>query len=431
MKITQRIIGAILGLSLAGGVATGVFLSPQNHDIEETNAADEVTEVQPGMVLKEGTAIYVSSKGDIDITVNGATLQAWVWYLNGGSHWEVFQKDHLTDKYFITLDSDANGLTFARTKNAPPEENYKTFEYAGIGNNDSNPYNQCDMRFEEGKNLIYPTDWGNSTNSITCTWKTVNFKLVGDKLNNWTESNNDFLMSRPDYYQAFIRIKLEKDTLFKILVTLQDSTTTWYKWYSATDLETNVNSNLICDDGGNDHNIKILVTGTYNIYLKHDSEQKKNTIWIANVPDIDAKEFATTFINKTKTICEEIDFSTHEESLKTIWNMVSSGDGTLEDLYAQMTIYAQAQFNAQQKDGDGNLINEDPIITSARERYIYIISKYNTLNDFARLRTVNNSNFLRSMTDNNNVALITIVALISSAAIASYSFLKIRRKKEY
>ena len=111
--------------------------------------------------------------------------------------------------------------------------------------------------------------------------------------------------------------------------------------------------------------------------------------------------------------------------------MVSSGDGTLEDLYAQMTIYAQAQFNAQQKDGEGNLINEDPIITSARERYIYIISKYNTLNDFARLRTVNNSNFLRSMTDNNNVALITIVALISSAAIASYSFLKIRRKKEY
>ena len=409
-----------MGLSLVGGVATGIFLSPQNHNIEEANAADEVTDDQP-VILRQGTAIYVSANGGINIS--GATLQAWVWYLNGGSHWEVFKYDQLTDKYFITLDSDANGLTFARTKNAPPAEDYSTFAYPGIGNNDSDPYNKRDMNFEEGKNWIYPTSWNNS---ITCTWKTINFKLVGDKLNNWTESNNDYLMSRPDDYQAFIRTKLEKDTLIKVIVTVDGSDT---EWLGASNLQAEVNSSLICDDGSNDHNIKVLVTGTYNIYLKSVNNQK--TIWIANVPDNDAKEFATTFMNKTKTICEDIDFSTHEQSLATIWNMSSSGDGTLADLYAQMTTYAQAQFKEQQKNSEGNLIDEDPIITSARERYIYLVNKYNILNDFAGLRTVNNSNLLRSMTGNNNAILITIATLISSVAVASYSFLKIRRKKEY
>lgn len=381
MKFTQRIIGAVLGLSLVSGISAGVFLSPQNNNIEPVFATE------PEKTIR----FYLDISGFTNWASDGVSF-----YLHTYNGKDNFHKATLssTNVYFVDL-----------TQKQYDEEITGSGYKFRRGNSDASAvWNASNWQTATVKHAIACKisgwdDTGSWTNAPTV-------EIVGGKNNVWSGDSAislsfvDSVYSLSDGLQMYMKnVYLEADTQYKF--TTNDS------WWGFDKFDFSKIQG--CFDGSGDGNVTVKKTGYYDFYYKINDSK----MYVQESEITAAQKFSSSFLNETKTICEKEDFSTHESDLKDKWSDFSTAFGNL-------TLGAQQSFKTN---------TEVSEIVNARERYNYIVNKYSSLNDFAKLKS-SGSNLVKSVIANNNVSLIMVITLVSSVLISAYSFIKIRKRKE-
>ena len=398
---TKGLIKLLVGMTLAASGAFAVGSAVSNKKAESVEAA--------GDTLVEGTNIYLAGSGDIDIT--GATLSAWVWYTSGGSHWETFDYDALSGYYMITLDSAANGLTFARCSTRP-SNNSSTWGDAGT------VYNQTDMNFASGKNWIWPKSW---SNSITCEWRYISYHLAGSFTDpTWQGALSTYKMTDGfdddgNHQASIIFNNTTANTQVKCTANY-NGTVPSGNWYGT--LASGYNTTHVGSDSGN---IVLKTVGSYEIYLKSD-----RTVWVqissADEADHYAQEFLTTITCSDNSVTSSL----------SAWNKVGSATTSMEYKWEQLTHGAQNVL----KGATGNLNGTN--VQKCIARYDRILGKYGygsaegQYHDFMG-RTpapISGARLMLPVNESNttNISIIVIISLVSVTAIGGFFFIKKRQE---
>ena len=163
-----------------------------------------------------------------------------------------------------------------------------------------------------------------------------------------------------------------------------------------------------------DSNFVFTKSGTFAVYVNHDSEVYINE---------GAAAFYTKFLNEIDEVCSGIVGGTKQVShLQAVWTGLAT-------TYDSLSGTEKATIVAKGYNG-GNYSGSD--LEKVIARYHYVLEKYGTavLNDFIWDQTITPSNSINVMMNKNNAALIvTLVSVATIVASAALVMFVIKKKK--
>lgn len=273
------------------------------------------------------------------------------------------------------------------------------------------------------------------TFSVSCKFKSYadkDFKILGSTTGTWTAQTQDISIalsyqtgsaSTDDgatYYST--SVALTAGSVFKP-VNLTNNI--YYAYSTLEEGEHSAKGVYVADDGTKDHNIKVLTSGTYEIYVKTGT----GTVWMQISSIDEANGYAEEFLSTI--VCNEGGGTNFNINL---WNKVGEATTSMEYKYEHLTEGARNLLTGATANKDSSKAYERCVA-----RYDRILGKYgygsssDKYHDFMGRTPAPQGSALRLSILNNTKATSTAVIVIVSslatvAAFAGYFFYK--KKKE-
>ena len=230
-------------------------------------------------------------------------------------------------------------------------------------------------------------------------------------MNNWSQNDSNYLMAPTENEQYYISTQLTADTEFKVICDGN-----WYGWNQVDQSSSIVGNHIVqgTDPDSTGARIKVVTTAKYSVYIK--TNYQTNKLWIQIDPVDEATAWATTFLSSTGTICSTGgESANHLAALTAVWpGFKSSFEGLTKGARDALI------------EGTAN-----QTIADAHDRYVLILTRYPSLDEFGEWTVVGSRAITPLITDNNGVAIIIAVSsAIVIASTAGYFFLRKKRKEQ-
>lgn len=385
MNVKAIICGLLATTAFGAGAATVAASGVAESKIEPASAGAT-------------TRLYLDMSGFADWYSSSASFKVHTWNEANGDKYHAVTK--VADAYYyadVDLSTYASGGGYRFTRyNSTGATEWNRGVWQGYGDGVSTYYRA--------------SGWTNGT------WDTrdqITWQIVGSTTGNWTEQTEDIHINLSFRFDSeglqFLNtsVSLTKGSVFKIKSSNGDYYGTGklseYQGQSA-----NEKRYISSKTTGSDNNIAVNTTGTYEFYVKPNSEE----IWVQAASDVEATEWADGFLTATNSICSTGGTSAdHLSALSAIWS-------TQKSAYEGMTQGARSVI----KTGTAN-----PTVKDAHDRYVHIVKRYSDLDKFDDGPVVSQSNLLTTVFNNNN-SLLAIV-LVSVGIISVAALVLIAKKK--
>ena len=404
------LIKLLVGLTLAASGAFAVGSAVSNKKVVPVHAS---TAFNDAAVYLDTSSCWKSGNNDERFAVYWSTGTETGWYS---------MVDIATNFYAARLpEKDITLIIFCRMNKSNSTNDW------------SNKYNQSgDITTFTNTSAVFKVDtWDGATASC---WKansgyTSKFssRYVACADNNWSENNNNYKLSL-DMTKAEAR--LEKDFLVSgeetyEAIKLTDGT--WTNSYGCQYVASGTNSNYIDTSEGSNNNIRLKVSGTYEIYWKYHETNGKN-IWLQISSSSEADAYAQTFISSITCTDNSV------TSELSVWNKVGNATTSMEYKFENLTsgarhLLQQASVNENGSNIEKCVAKYDRILgkygygTAAGQYHDFMGRTPAPISGGAKLvlPTIGNNN-------SNTIAIIVIISLVSVTAIGGFFFIRKRRE---
>ena len=302
------------------------------------------------------------------------------------------------DNYWY-VDADVSGLA--------------GFQFIRCKKGDTNTrWNEGPWSSSKTNNYCKVTEWNNSGSwqQVATTWT-----VVGATSGNWTSETENISISLQERFNNeglqfySTSVTLTAGSVFKVKSNASSN-----NYYGYNAIETGSGSVISTHDVseiGNDHNIKVENSGSYEIYMK----PLAGKFWMQENSEATATAWATSFLSATGTICSTNGTSAdHLSALEGIWS-------DQKDAFDALTLGARNII----KTGTANAT-----VTDAHDRYVHIMTRYAGELDAFEDWEISGSRYISPIKDNNATLIIVVAAAIALTATGAFFLLRKKRKEQ-
>lgn len=365
------------------------LLGLSNHHVKEAKAEEGTVE----------TTRFIFNGGTVDWTVDNAVIKFGATDSSG-------KRNNLDTTRFGTTNIWYSDVEVSKLSDL------KSFAFYRMKSNLSEDWNHTkEITLAEGETYASYTIYNQNANGKWTDngdwYKSSDWVIKGGREGDWTTKPISVPMEEQYDDSNLIQIvktnvELKKGDLFKI-----NNNSAWWGFSNIEDVAQKALSSYL-KKASSDNNIEVIADIDVDIYFKI----LEHTIWIEKAPEQVAKEFATKFLDKTGTVCDDGSTSDdHSVELAKVWT-------DLKSTFTSMSLAAQDAFLNSSK---------DETVVDARARYNHIVARYGSVFDFKAEASSLNPAINRINT--NDIMLMVVLSTATVISMAAIIYLLTKKKR--